>query len=333
MLGGALAVALGLVTPAMETLPPEGPTIRVRVADHDTLVQIAARYGVTAVDLRRWNGLDGSPAPGEWLVVEPKLFPPLRQMRRVDVAKDDTWDSIAQRYDLSAADLERWNRRLAKRKRPPTGATLVLWLPSGVKEYPLVDASRPLPEVSTPPGGESVGKPHRGRLRHGVPLPESEHYIVRIAYQSFGTSLAVRDIQRALAGFRMETGFESKITIGALSRKVGRRLRPHRSHQSGRDVDVRLPQLPFVEGYKLESHEIDWYATFALIDAFVRTGDVAVIFLERKFFRRLRRVGRKLGASDERIEHVLSHVRHEKGHTGHIHVRFRCAPTSLECDG
>ena len=282
--------------------------------------------------VRRWNGLAGPLEPGQWLVVEPKVFPPLRQLRRVDVAKDDTWHAIAQRYDVEVDDLKAWNRRWAKRKRPPKGATMAVWLASGVKTYPLAEAARPLPEISTPSGGESVGKPHHGRLRHGVRLPASEHYAVRIAYQSFGTSLTVRNVQRAIAGFRTETGFEPKIVIGALSRKVGRRLSPHRSHQSGRDVDVRLPAMPFVEGFKLEPHEIDWHAAFALIDAFVRTGEVRVIFLERKFFRRLRRAGKRLGASDGRIDHVLAHIRHERGHTAHVHVRFRCAPTSLECD-
>jgi murein endopeptidase len=191
--------------------------------------------------------------------------------------------------------------------------------------------SQALPEVDVRPGGMSIGRPSRGRLRGGVPLPASDDYTVRVPYQGYGTSLTVRDVQRAIAGFRSETGFDDPITIGALSRRTGRRLRPHKSHQSGRDVDVRLPAMPFVDGHSLESHEVDWHATYALIEAFVRTGDVNVIFLERRFYRRLRRAAERLGADDERIQHVLGHLKHSKGHTGHMHVRFRCAPESLEC--
>jgi hypothetical protein len=199
---------------------------------------------------------------------------------------------------------------------------LQLWLPSGVERYPLPPLSRALPEIDVRGGGESVGRPNRGRLRNGVALPASEHYTIRKPYQSYGTSLTVRDVQRAIAGFRIETGFDDPLSIGAMSRRTGRRLRPHKSHQSGRDVDVRLPAMPFVEGKTLESHEVDWHATYALVEAFVRTGDVRAIYLERKFWRRLRRAAERLGADDERIAFVLGHLEHEKGHTGHIHVRF-----------
>jgi murein endopeptidase len=330
VLGGAFAVALGLLAPALEGGPPPEVTVRHHVRAHESLDRIAAEYGVTKAQLLAWNKLAKGAEVGRTLLVQPKVFPRPRQLRKVEVGEDDDWDSIASRYAVTVDDVRGWNARLGKRKRPPRKATLALWLPSGV-EHPLPPMSQPLPEIDVRGGGVSVGRPNRGRLRNGVPLPHSEHYKVRVPYQGYGTSLTVRDVQRAIAGFRSETGFDDPIVIGALSRRTGRRLRPHKSHQSGRDVDVRLPAMPFTEGHTLESHEVDWHAAYALIDAFVRTGDVGVIFLERKFYRRLRRAAERLGADDERISHVLGHLRHAKGHTGHFHVRFRCAPDAMEC--
>lgn len=331
MLGGAFAAALGLLAPTLDD-EAERVSIRHQLRAHETLATIAADYGVTEKQLRTWNALTGGVEIGRLLVVQPKLFPPPRQKRRVEVGEDDdAWETIATRYAVSVDELRKWNGKLGARKKPPRRATITLWLPSGVERYPLPPLTQALPEFKLRAGGESIGRPNRGRLREGIALPASEHYNVRVPYQGYGASTAVRDVQRAIAGFRTETGFDDPITIGAMSRRTGRRLRPHKSHQSGRDIDVRLPAMPFVDGHSLESHEVDWHATYALIEAFVRTGDVGVIFLERKFWRRVRSAGQRLGADDARIEHVISHLKHERGHTGHIHVRFRCAPEWPEC--
>lgn len=82
---------------------------------------------------------------------------------------------------------------------------------------------------------------------------------------------------------------------------------------------------------KLERREVDWFATWALIESLIRTERVEVIFLERKFFYHLRKAAQRLGASDHRIAEVLRHVRHSKGHTSHIHVRFECSPDAPKC--
>lgn len=331
MLGGAFAAALGLLAPTLGEEATEPVSIRHHVRRHESLARIAADYGVTEQLLRAWNGLSGAVGPGMTLYVQPRAFPRPRQKRQIHVGEDDTWETIASRYAVAVDELQLWNGKLGKRKKPPRRATLVLWLPSGVEQWPLRPLSDPLPEIAVRAGGMSIGRPNRGRLRDGVALPASDDYTVRVPYQAYGSSMTVRDIQRAIAGFRRETGFDDRITIGAISRRTGRRLRPHKSHQSGRDVDVRLPAMPFAEGHSLESHEVDWHATYALIEAFVRTGDVKVIYLERRFYSRLRRAAERLGASDERIAFVLGHLRHEKGHTGHIHVRFLCDPAELEC--
>ncbi|MGH1343630.1 MAG: LysM peptidoglycan-binding domain-containing protein [Nannocystales bacterium] len=325
MLVTALGVGLSLLAPSVDA--PE-TRIRYTLQGGEILSDLAEQYGTAEEDLRRDN--PGKLERGRILTVHATRLPPPRQRLKVTAAEREDWESIASRYAVDAGDLRVWNPRAARRKRLRSGSTLVMWLPSGAIRYPLPGDTTGFPEVTRARGGESVGRPNRGRLVDGVPLPPGP-YVIRFDWQKFGSALTVWNLARVLRAFRQETGFEGELFVGALSRRNGRRLRPHRSHQSGRDVDVRLPAMPHAKGFKLEANEVDWHATWALVDAFVRTGDVKVIFLERKLRRRLKRAGLALGADDERVAHVMGTVRHSPGHTAHIHVRFRCAASESEC--
>ena len=337
MTSWALAWVLGalLGTPVDDGAP--GRWVRHTIRPSEGLPAVLERYGVTAKEVRSWNADVPSKAlddTGTVLRIRTSRPTPPRQRRKVEVRDrdEDTWQTIAARFGVTPDELRAWNPRLARRKKLPRGAVLTLWLESRVHALPPADPSSALPDV--PPAGQarSVGRPHRGRLADGIRLPDSDLYTIRFDRLAYGTTLAVRDIQRAIMGFRQETGFDGDISIGAMSRRTGRRLRPHRSHQSGRDADIRLPAMRDADGEpRLAPHEIDWYATWALMDAFVRTGEVQVIFIERKFFRRLKAAGLRLGATDERIATVFGFLRHSEGHVAHMHVRFVCSPAAPDC--
>ncbi len=294
----------------------------------EQLEHIAARYGTTVEQLREAN--PGRMKPGRVLTLQATRLPPPVQKLRATAREDDTWATLAERYGVDEAELRSWNPRANRRRRLRKGTPLVLWIPSGARHYPLPDDDAGFPPITKPATGTSIGRPHRGRIEDAARLPPGP-YTIRFQWQSFGTALAVWNIQRVLAGFRRETGFDRELFVGAMSRRSGRRLSPHRSHQSGRDVDIRLPALPHAEGFKLEKNEVDWHAAWALVDAFVRTGDVQVIFLERKLRRRLREAGLAMGADDARIDSVMGSVRHSPGHTAHVHVRFVCSPDAARC--
>ncbi len=325
MLVTALGVGLTLLAPSLDATSTR---IRYTMQGGEVLSDLAAQYGTAEEDLLREN--PGKLERGRVLTIAATRLPPPRQRLKVTAGERDDWASIAERYGVQAEDLRTWNPRASQRKRLRRGTSLVMWLPSGATHYPLPEDATGFPEVPKPHSGESVGRPNRGRLVDGVALPAGP-YVIRFDWQKFGSALTVWNLARVLRAFRAETGFEGELFVGAMSRRNGRRLRPHRSHQSGRDVDVRLPAMPHAEGFKLEIDEVDWHATWALVDAFVRTGDVQVIFLERKLRRRLKRAGLALGADDERIARVLGSVRHSPGHTAHIHVRFQCAANEAQC--
>ena len=325
MLVTALGVGVCLLAPSLDAAPTR---IRYTMQGGEVIPELAAHYGTAEEVLRREN--PGKLERGRVLTIAATRLPPPRQRLKVRSRERDDWDTLAERYGLEAAQLQAWNPRAASRKRLRQGTNLVLWLPSGAAHYPLPDDASGFPEVPKPEHGESVGRPNGGRLVDGVALPAGP-YVIRFDWQKFGSALTVWNLARVLRAFRSETGFEGELFVGAMSRRNGRRLRPHRSHQSGRDVDVRLPAMPHADGFKLETDEVDWHATWALVDAFVRTGDVQVIFLERNLRRRLRRAGLALGADDERIERVRGSIRHSPGHTAHVHVRFQCAASEAKC--
>jgi membrane-bound lytic murein transglycosylase D len=72
------------LTTAVFTTVPQGRTFYYRVKRGDSLTQVAARYGVTVDDLRRWNGLSASAAlaPGQPLRVTSDLAPVASKARR-----------------------------------------------------------------------------------------------------------------------------------------------------------------------------------------------------------------------------------------------------------
>lgn len=260
---------------------------------------------------------------------------------------------------------------------PSRGTAIELLYPPG--EHPLLSVllDRHLPlsaqptalglDVSTkglrlkriPFGGISAGEPHHGRLYGGVQLPDNpELYLVRREDYAYGSSHAVFHLQLALAKFRQHSDYSGPLIVSDLSKPRGGRNPPHRSHQSGRDVDVWLPLRAnergvTIRGGSAESFEpadfkhfcsmrpghIDWDASWQLVKALVRTGQVEGIFLSRPRQRFLRRAAMRDGLRGEALDAIIQYphtnldavVRHSRGHHKHIHVRFRCADYEAYC--
>jgi murein endopeptidase len=126
-----------------------------------------------------------------------------------------------------------------------------------------------------------------------------------------------------------------------MSRRGGGRFRPHESHQSGRDVDIRLPlRQGLAKGtIPVSSSQVDWDAAWALVRALISTEQVRFIFLARNRQPALHKAAKRAGAGDDELGLWLQYprrsrtalVRHARGHVKHIHVRFRCGPNEPSC--
>ncbi len=324
------------------TLAPAPRWIRHRLRPRERLTAIAARYGVSLDDLLRWNRLDGNGVPPRkrhLRVFTDRNAPPLRQIRYA-VGTGETWDDIAANLRIPEHDLRVQNYRHAT---PAAGDILVAWI-DPLEGTSFAANTEPTSPPPLPPIGEgrSVGLPQRGKIVDAVQLPEHPLWVRGNPDHLWGSAHAVRVIHHAFAILRGELGYPSGILIGAMSRRRGGHAPPHRSHQSGRDIDIRLPlRVGLGKTRSPNADEIDWYATWALIDAFARTEEVEAVYLNEVHHGRLYEAARAMGIERARVHAVVrwpswrggSHpmVQHADGHNAHLHVRVRCGDEEARC--
>ena len=320
--------------------------IRHRVRHRERVSQIAARYGVPREKVVEWNELDPEdaypPKRRRSLKVRTRrLAPPRVQVAYVPEA-EESWGDVAAALRVEIPDLHAWNWQ---HRSIAAGRPLVAWVDPAMDLTYRPGQGPEVPETfDVAEGGLSVGRPHRGRLLDAVQLPESPLYDRGAPRLLWGSSYTIENLMRAFAHFRHDTGFEHPVVVGSISKRNGRRLPPHVSHQSGRYVDIRLPLLLHVPPTDSPNpDEVDWYATWALIKALGETEAVTVIFLEAELHRRVYEAARTMGERRDALADYLVFpqwrakadplVRHAKGHDEHIHVRFRCADDEPKCKG
>jgi len=317
--------------------------IQHRIVPRETLQQIASRYRVEEVWVRRWNDL---PETGEIklkknarLKIRTDRIPPPRKKVTHVVKEGETWWRIAVAHGVDSRDLRAYNWGVGKLA---PGKELVVWedpiVASAIASHEPVAGSG----IDVRPGGVSIGSPNDGRLVNGVRLPGSELYTLRRPRSAYGTSHAVRQVVAAMEQFRAQAGYAHQVNIVAMSRPRGGPLGEHKSHRSGRDIDIRLPLRTTVpRSLYPKPWRVDWLATWELLRAFADTGEVVYIFLDYRLQRRVYKAAKAAGVSQEVLDRVLQWprgsrssrgvVRHSHGHVAHFHVRFRCGPIEVEC--
>jgi LysM repeat protein len=160
---------------------------------------------------------------------------------RIKIQPGDTLTVIARKYDCTVAAIQRANaldgelilagQRLAvpvckgKDAARKPGAARVRVARVEPIEIPLV-------------GGQSVGKPWSGKLRNGVKLPSGNGYLIRRPARAFGAAHVVAQVRQAIRTVRTDHRGLHTLAIGDLSQKKGGAITEHRSHQSGRDLDI-----------------------------------------------------------------------------------------------
>ncbi|MGD8860951.1 MAG: penicillin-insensitive murein endopeptidase [Myxococcales bacterium] len=337
--------------------------IKHRVIPGELLADIADRYGVRPRKLIRWNDLDGDRPrlrAGQKLRVWTRMEPADRERVRHVVRRGESWSRIASHYGVDMRQLRGyWNR--GHRKGLRVGERLVVWVEreppesvdaqdadaeravaEGAAVAPDEGAAGNLPIVAVRGNGRSLGAPGRGRLYRGVQMPKNDAlYTLRNPDHSYGSSHTVMQLQQAIARFRSRSSYDRELVIGDMSRRRGGRFRPHRSHRSGRDVDIRLPIAEGVAAGTVptDAGQVDWDAAWSLVQSLIDSTQVQYIFLSRSRQRNLRRAARRAGVDEQALEALIQFpsrkrtalVRHSRGHVKHIHVRFACGPDERRC--
>lgn len=341
-------------TPALVELPPvvsdprpivhKPGFIKHTIIPAEKLEEIASRYGVTEQEIARWNNLNVKKPVlkvGKTLRIKVIDPPPPRERIEHIAKRGDDWDSIAKEYDVDVAKLHLWNKKLGT--KITSKEKVVLWRdPPPIVEVTNGGLAAKLAQIRVPAGGISIGRPSRGRLVRGVQLPDRpDLYVKRKPDESYGSTHAITQLMAAIVRFRHETDFKRSIVIGGISRARGGRFRPHKSHQSGRDIDIRMPLTAAAEGKRhVTANDIDWRATWKLMHAFIANGQVEYIFLDYSLQKRIYKEARAAGISKEQLatwiqwpqrkpKHHL--VRHVEGHKVHFHVRVKCGEQEKHC--
>lgn len=331
------------LAPGLQPLP-RSRWIEHRRVPRESLTQIAHRYAVSEDKLREWNGLlpdEPIPRRTKRLRVRARRLPPPRERIAYTVQEGDTWWSVALRHGVDGRDLRAYNYPYRKKMQP--GATLQVWIDPIVHDW-IAAGPDPLPpdrDRGMRRGAVSIGSPADGVLLNGLRIPDDDGLQLRLPRSAYGTSHAVEQLMLAAAAFRERSDYPLPIPVGSMSRPRGGPIGGHRSHQSGRDVDLRLLRRPEVPAWQeTRGSRVQWDAVWQLVLAFAEV-DVMVIFLDYRAQRRLHRAARAQGASDEQLEAMLQYprgskasrglVRHSDGHEQHLHVRFGCGPHETEC--
>ena len=331
------------VVAATLSLPSNAQWINHEVVFGESLNEIAERYAVSVGSILRWNKLDPN-RPQFWVGEQLRVLTQLpgRQRNKFSyvVRTNDSWVSVAERFQVDQSALRRnWN---PKEKKLTPGRQLTIWV------EPDVTPDLPVPKFTLKPvadGAVSVGFPDNGRLLAGVPIPDNpELYTIRNVEHAYGSTHAIGVLQQAIATFRVRTGYDQPIYLWDMSMRSGGRYGPHRSHRSGRDIDIGLPLQAQVKGKPVPvagqaaQKSVDWTALWHMVRAFIETGEVRYVFLSRIQQSNLYRAAKACGATNEELEHWLQYPRFKKlgvvrdapGHTGHLHVRFLCGPDELD---
>lgn len=307
----------------------------------ETMEDVARRYGVLSSDVAKWNGLNADAPdlkPGRTLRVRAKESPLPQQLVEFELDRKYDWKGLSERFEVEPDKLRAYNPGVEKLAK---GQRIDVWI--NPKPYARRSKTLDLPDFDIRLGARSVGAPNDGRIEDAIQMPPSELYVRRAPFIMWGSSHTIETLLDAIVRFRQDLTFDHELVLADISRKRGGNFYPpHKSHQAGRDIDIWMPTLKGVyktnylgKDRKPKPNEIDWFATWGLVRALLDTKRVVHIFLVYELQGKLYKAAKMMGASDEELSDAMQWPRgpsasgkvgHAPGHTGHIHVRFKCGP-------
>lgn len=179
-------------------------------------------------------------------------------------------------------------------------------------------------------GSLSLGEPHRGRLLGGVPLQSSRLLEVVAPDVAFGTHETVAYLERAVRRVQELHDNTPPLSVGHISRPSGGYVSPHKSHQSGRDVDLGFYYAKNGGWYRRGTADnLDLARCWSLVRALITETDVEMIIVDNSIQRLLQAYAERIGEDRAWLKRIFSGdaehpeiIRHLWGHTTHFHVRF-----------
>lgn len=187
-------------------------------------------------------------------------------------------------------------------------------------------------------GSISVGFADQGRMINSVHMEEDPAWICERPDLAWGARETVDSLEAAFRAVRQKFPDSAPARLSHIGLKDGGYLRPHRSHQSGRDADIGF----FYKSDKMPRRGVrrdklmDLPRNWALIRALLTQTDVQFILVDRSVQKVLREYAVGAGEDREWVASLFARangqkpmIMHARRHKDHFHVRFY-APRSQE---
>jgi murein endopeptidase len=190
---------------------------------------------------------------------------------------------------------------------------------------------------------QSVGSPSSGKLVNGEKLPVGPGYIIRSPEYSYATNETITHLVNCIADVQRTFPGTHDAVIGHMSKKFGGKFRPHKSHSSGRDVDMGyyLKGMSPSKFIKVTPANFDVEKTMHFIQCLVDTKELEYIFvnyyIQKIMYAYMQKKGKeepylaKLIQYPKPVEKRVAFIRHDPGHDDHMHIRFQCPANSPAC--
>ncbi len=294
----------------------------------DTLEKIAAQYGVTIKQIKRWNPKTTKDPRhlrvGAKLKIKSRI--PVRGKRRTFyvVKSGDNLRRIARKLKVDIELLRSMNRIKGNLIHP--GDKLAFLVPGPEKK------------------SESVGRPFGGRLVNGEKMPKGPGYTYGRRRNIYATNETVTLLIECFGKVIQKYPKGPTIIVGNLSQRKGGKFGPHASHQSGRDVDVgyfhKKKFQPVKSLIRTNAKNIDARKTWFLIQTFLDTRKVKYMFINHELQEVLYKHLKKRRFKQSYIDRIFQYprksggggiIQHSDGHDDHIHIRFICPKGDKRC--
>lgn len=177
-------------------------------------------------------------------------------------------------------------------------------------------------------GSISMGFVQEGRLINGVPFPQGDGWTVVSPDATYGTRETVDFVASAIRQVKAWHPDAPPLRVNQISAREGGYLRPHKTHQNGRDVDLGF-YYPGGETVRVREREkvIDVALNWALVKALVMHGDVQFILVDQRVQKVLFEYAKKVGEDPVWLDSLFhagmgSILQHARRHRDHFHVRY-----------
>lgn len=178
-------------------------------------------------------------------------------------------------------------------------------------------------------GALSIGFTDAGRLVNARQFPAGQNWTLTDPSHAWTTEETIAYLSTAIDTIAARFAGTPPLRVNHLSSREGGWLRPHRSHQAGRDVDLGFYYLPGGpdRGAWAVKNNFDLPRNWALVRSLITATDLQFVLVDRKIIKNLFDYALSIGEDRAWLDSVFhagrdSLVQHARRHRDHFHVRF-----------